>query len=86
LNWEIISPLLIAALAALPATIAAIASWRQSRATHLAVNSRMEELLALARKEATAQATLDEQAAERQRKGDAAIDRANIASPKGETP
>lgn len=73
MNWADYAPFI---LAAIPATIAAIAAWFQARATHKAVNSRMDELLALAKKEATAQATLDEKAAEHQRKGDAAIDRA----------
>lgn len=65
MKWESYAPFI---LAALPATIAAVAAWIQARDTHKAVNSRMDELLALAKKEASAQATLDEKAAEGQRK------------------
>lgn len=77
MNWEAYSPII---LAVLPATIAAVAAWYQAKATHMAVNSRMDELLALAKREASAQATLDEKAAECQRKGDEAITKA-AASP-----
>jgi len=80
-NWE---PIIIAGIAAIPATLAAFAAYRQARATHLAVNSRMEELLALARKEATAQATLDEKAAEHRRKGEAAVTTAANAASSGD--
>lgn len=69
MNWEL---LINAAIAAIPATIAGIAAWHQARATHLSVNSRMDELLKLAKLEASAQATLDEKAAEHIRKGEAA--------------
>ena len=75
------SPLIIAVL---PATIAAIAAWFQARATHRAVNSRMDELLALAKMEAEARGRLYEQQDEHVRKGEAAMTTAANAVPSGE--
>lgn len=65
---------LLALIAALPATIAAFGAWlnaiktqTQTVETHKAVNSRMDELLRLARGEAAAQATLAEKDAQAMR-------------------
>lgn len=84
MNWDIFFPAL---LAAVPATILAGAAYRQAgaavlqaKATHLAVNSRMDELLVIARAEAGAQATLKEKAAENVRKADAIVAAENLKS------
>ncbi len=81
MNWDAI---IIACVTAVPPTLVALAAFIQAMKTHKAVNSRMDELLNVARQAAHSQGTLEEKAAEQQRKGDAAIDRANIASPTGE--
>lgn len=70
MNWE---ALLTAGVAALPATIAAVAALVQATKTHKAVNSRMTELLELTRRASRAEGTLEEKDAEQIRKGDAAI-------------
>lgn len=77
MNWDTIILAIISSgpptLLALAALIQATKAKNQSLETHQAVNSRMSELLELARKEAASQATLDEKDAEHARKGDAAI-------------
>lgn len=57
INWTTV---IVAALASLPATLAALAALRQSRQTHLAVNSRLTQLLALTEKAALAEGTRTE--------------------------
>jgi len=57
----------------LPPTIAALAAYWKARSTHRAVNSRMDELLRLAREESAATATLKEKTAEMVRQGEAAV-------------
>lgn len=68
IDWNIV---FAAAIAAVPATIAAIAALvqasgakSQATETHKTVNSRMDQMLDLNRREATATATLTEKAAE----------------------
>lgn len=51
----------------------------QAIQTHLSVNSRMDELLRMAKLEATAQATLDEKIAQSVREGEAAVAKAKDA-------
>jgi hypothetical protein len=70
IDWQAV---IIAGIAAVPATVAAIAAWRQTRTTHKAVNSRMSEMLELTRMAAGDRATLVEKTAERNRKGAAAL-------------
>lgn len=85
MNWESI---ITAIITSVPPTIVAAAAYIQAKRTHQAVNSRMTELLLLARQEAGAQATLDEKAAQHVRTGEAAVTAAKIESltqPKGET-
>lgn len=65
LNWTII---IAAIIATTPPTILAIASLKKSYQTHELVNSRMTELLAIAKKESAATATLKEKEAEQDRK------------------
>lgn len=65
--------ILLAAIAGLPATIAAIAALVQAAKTHKAVNSRMTELLEITRQAATDKATLAEKDAARMRRGEAAV-------------
>lgn len=60
-------------IAAAPPTLMAAAVYWKSSETHALINSRMTELLEIARKEAAAQATLDEKKAEHVRKGEAAV-------------
>ncbi len=62
------------------ALIASIPSAIIAWSTHKAVNSRMDELLNLAKQEAHAQGTLDEKKAEHIRKGEAAQSVVQIAS------
>lgn len=68
IDWNIV---LAGLIATTPATITAFAAlvqaWKaknQATETHKSVNSRMDQMLDLNRKEATATATLDEKAAE----------------------
>lgn len=50
INWEII---ILAVIAVVPSTLAALAAYRQASKTHSAVNSRMDELLRVTREQAT---------------------------------
>jgi hypothetical protein len=52
INWTTV---IVAALASLPATLAALATLRQGVKTHKAVNSRLTQLLALTEKAALAE-------------------------------
>jgi hypothetical protein len=70
INWETV---IIAAIAAFPATVASVAALVQSKATHTAVDGRMDELLRIATKGAADDATLVEKRAEHLRKGEAAL-------------
>lgn len=69
MNWE---PVLIAFVASLPPTIVAAAALIQAIKTHRSVNGMKHELVESVRKEATAQATLDEKGAQSVREGEAA--------------
>ena len=60
-TWAIV---VVAALTAVAPTIAALAAWRASKRTHRAFNSRMTELLQLARDEAYARGVIDTKAAQ----------------------
>lgn len=80
MNWDLLAA---ACIAAFPPTLVAFLGYMQSRQTHLAVNSRMDELLRIAKRESAAQATLDEKAAEHTRKGEAAVIAAKIEVVKG---
>lgn len=68
MNWDAI---ILAAIAGLPGTLVAAAAFLESRKTHKAVNSRMTELIRLARLEATDDATRAEKKAERVRRAEA---------------
>jgi hypothetical protein len=57
----------VALFAATPPTLVAVAALVQAIRTHKAVNSRMDELLALTRKQATEEATLAEKGAQKGR-------------------
>lgn len=70
MNFDRILELLITAV---PPTLMAAAVYWKGDQIHTLMNSRMSELLELARKESAAQATLDEKLAEHVRKGEAAI-------------
>jgi len=70
MNWDTV---LVAFFTSIPPSILAAAALIQARKTHDAVNSRMSELLALARKGAADEATLAEKRAEHVRKGEAAV-------------
>lgn len=85
MNWETV---ILAIVAGLPATIAAIAALiqaskakNQATETHRAVNSRMTELLEITRKQAGNEATLIEKNAESARKGEAAAAIASTSVP-----
>ena len=60
-------------ISATPPTLMAAAVYYKGSELHKLVNSRMTELLELAKKESAAQATLDEKNAEHTRKGEAAV-------------
>lgn len=62
----------VALFAATPPTLVAVAALVQAIRTHKAVNSRMDELLALTRKQATEEATLAEKGAQKGRETGAA--------------
>lgn len=70
---DILDKVITAIIAAVPPTIMALAAYMKASQTHDLVNSRMSELLEIARKESAAQATLDEKAAQHIRSGEAAI-------------
>jgi hypothetical protein len=57
----------LAVIAATPPTLVALAALRKAESTHLLVNSRMSELLALTKAAAGDAATLAEKRAEKQR-------------------
>ena len=64
MNWDLIA---VAGITAVPPTLVAAAAFYQARQTHKSVNSRMAELLALAKKASADEATLIEKAAETSR-------------------
>lgn len=70
---SLIAAILIALISAVPATIAALAAWNQSKKTHILFNSRMSEMLALTKQAAGDAATLAEKKAEHVRQGEAAL-------------
>lgn len=70
MDW---APIVLAAIAALPPTLVALAAYVQAIRTHTAVNSRMTELLEITKRQATDAATLAEKKAEQFRKGEAAV-------------
>lgn len=77
INWNAI---IIAAIAAIPPTVAAIAAYfeatraiEQGAATQHSVDGRMTDLLVITKKAATDAATIAEKLAEQERKGAAAI-------------
>lgn len=72
IDWNLV-------IVAVAPTIAALAALWQAVKTHNAVNSRMDELLKLAKAESAAAATLAEKDAEHVRKGEAAIAKATSA-------
>ncbi len=64
IDWQIV---VIAGIAALPPTLLALATLVTALRTHKAVNSKMTELLEATKRQAAAEATLDEKAAPRAR-------------------
>lgn len=69
LTWKAV---VIAAIAAVPPTLAALAAFGRADSTHDLVNSRMTEMLTVVKAAATAEATLKEKATEKARQGAAA--------------
>ena len=70
MNWDAI---ILSLIGSLPPTIVAAAAFVQARKTHKSVNGMKHELIDSVRKEATAQATLDEKGAQKTREGEAAV-------------
>lgn len=69
LTWKAVA---IAAIAAVPPTLMALAAFNKAESTHALVNSRMTEMLTVVKAAATAEATLKEKATEKARQGAAA--------------
>lgn len=60
------STIITALVTALPATVVAFMAWRESRNTHTAINSRMDELLEETRKSSQAKGKSEGKLEERQ--------------------
>lgn len=75
-HWELIAVTIISAI---PPTLAALAALMQGRRTHLIVNSRMTELLRLARDESAREARTKAEAFQRALSDSKAVTKEKLA-------
>lgn len=80
LGWK---PIVLAIIAGVPATITSIGALWQATKTHQIVNSRMSEILELAKSSAVNKALLEEKTAERMRQLEVEAAKAKITTPPG---